>query len=105
MIGQARPADSRRDTRGWSVPPAGLTCFGAHAAPTEPTTTTIAALRGDESELYRRHHRRLLRVVTRNVIAPRELIEDACQNAWAILLRRQPDREAVFAWLCEAGWV
>ena len=33
------------------------------------------------------------------VQAPRELIEDACQTAWAILLRRQPERDAIFAWL------
>jgi DNA-directed RNA polymerase specialized sigma24 family protein len=33
------------------------------------------------------------------VNAPRELIEDACQNAWAILLRAQPDRPSVFGWL------
>ena len=31
--------------------------------------------------------------------APRELIEDACPTAWAILLRRQPERGAVFPWL------
>ena len=30
---------------------------------------------------------------------PRELIEDACQNAWAILLRNQPERGTIFAWL------
>jgi len=30
----------------------------------------------------------------------RELIEDACQAAWTILLRRQPDRSpTLFAWL------
>ena len=33
------------------------------------------------------------------VNAPRELIEDACQNAWAILLRRQPERPTIFGWL------
>jgi DNA-directed RNA polymerase specialized sigma24 family protein len=35
----------------------------------------------------------------RAVDAPRELIEDACQRAWTILSRRQPDRVAIFAWL------
>ncbi len=35
-----------------------------------------------------------------SVTAPAELIEDACQSAWAVLLRRQPDRTpALFAWL------
>jgi dsDNA-binding SOS-regulon protein len=33
---------------------------------------------------------KLERVVARNINAPRELIEDACANAWAILVRR-PD--------------
>lgn len=55
--------------------------------------------RGDEEELYRRYHRELHRAVARAVNAPRELIEDACQTAWAILLRNQPERYAVFAWL------
>jgi hypothetical protein len=67
--------------------------------PDAPATTTVAPLRGDEHELYRRHHRDLERAVARVVNAPRELIEDACQSAWAILLRSQPDRLAIFAWL------
>jgi DNA-directed RNA polymerase specialized sigma24 family protein len=68
---------------------------------TEPDTpaTPRVAPRGDEDELYRRHHRELERAVARVVNAPRELIEDACQSAWAILLRSQPDRFAIFAWL------
>ena len=67
--------------------------------PTEPTPTAPPAPRGDEDRLYRRHHRDLHRAVARAVRAPRELIEDACQTAWAILLRTQPDRYAIFAWL------
>lgn len=54
---------------------------------------------GDEDGLYRRHHSELERAVARAVDAPRELIEDACQDAWALLLRSQPDRYAVFGWL------
>jgi DNA-directed RNA polymerase specialized sigma24 family protein len=64
-----------------------------------PADTPRPRPRGDEEELYRRHHRELHRAVSRAVRAPRELIEDACQTAWAILLRRQPERDAVFAWL------
>jgi DNA-directed RNA polymerase specialized sigma24 family protein len=64
-----------------------------------PTEPTPAGPRGDEDELYRRHHRNLHRAVAHVVRAPRELIEDACQTAWAILLRAQPDRYAVFTWL------
>jgi RNA polymerase sigma factor (sigma-70 family) len=64
-------------------------------------TTTLAPAppRGDEEALYRRHHRNLQRAVARTVNAPRELIEDACQTAWTIMLRSQPDRAAIFAWL------
>ncbi|MCW3066444.1 MAG: hypothetical protein JWN32_3616 [Solirubrobacterales bacterium] len=69
--------------------------------PTKPHTPTAAlpARHGDEDELYRRHHRELHRAVAHVVRAPRELIEDACQTAWSILLRRQPDRHTIFGWL------
>jgi DNA-directed RNA polymerase specialized sigma24 family protein len=63
------------------------------------TTTTPAAPRGNEDDLYRRHHCNLERAVARVVSAPREMIEDACQSAWTIMLRRQPDRTTIFAWL------
>jgi len=65
----------------------------------QPPTETTPPARGDEAELYRRHHHDLQRAVAHAVNAPRELIEDACQTAWAILLRTQPDRYAIFAWL------
>jgi DNA-directed RNA polymerase specialized sigma24 family protein len=67
--------------------------------PTEPTPTAPPGPRGDEDWLYRQHHRELHRAVARVVRAPRELIEDACQMAWVTLLRTQPDRYAIFAWL------
>ena len=35
----------------------------------------------------------------RAVHGPDALVEDACQTAWVILLRAQPDRATVFAWL------
>lgn len=62
-------------------------------------TATRRIPRGDEDELYRRHHRNLHRAVARAVRAPREVIEDACQAAWTMLLSRQPDRRSVFGWL------
>ena len=65
----------------------------------QPPTETAPPARGDEADLYRRHHHDLQRAVAHAVNAPRELIEDACQTAWAILLRTQPDRYAIFAWL------
>jgi DNA-directed RNA polymerase specialized sigma24 family protein len=67
--------------------------------PTEPQCTEPPRARGDEADLYRRHHRALHRAVAHVVGAPRELIEDACQTAWAILIRCQPDRYRIFAWL------
>jgi DNA-directed RNA polymerase specialized sigma24 family protein len=63
---------------------------------TEPTPPRP---RGDEDDLYRRHHHDLRRAVGKTVRAPRELIEDACQTAWTILLQTQPDRYAIVAWL------
>ena len=70
--------------------------------PTEPHTRTGGGTprpQGDEAELYHRYHRQLLHTVARAVNAPPELIEDACQTAWAALLRRTVDRATVFAWL------
>jgi hypothetical protein len=67
--------------------------------PTDRTPIAPPVLRGDEDRLYRQHHRELHRAVARIVRAPRELVEDACQTAWASLLRTQPDRYAIFAWL------
>jgi RNA polymerase sigma factor (sigma-70 family) len=60
---------------------------------------TPAARRGDEDQLFRRHHQDLERAVADVVKADPELIADACQTAWAVLLRTQPDRDKVFAWL------
>ena len=84
--------------------PAGIARKAGRKQPdrTEPaviTTPAPAPPRGDEADLYRRHHRNLQRAVARAVNAPRELIEDACQTAWTIMLRSQPDRAAIFAWL------
>jgi hypothetical protein len=82
-----------------NAPPAGPPASGLMQPPTEPTPTAPPAPRGDEDRLYRQHHRDLHRAVAHAVRAPRELIEDACQTAWATLLRTQPDRYAIFAWL------
>jgi DNA-directed RNA polymerase specialized sigma24 family protein len=67
--------------------------------PTEPTPTAPPPQRGDEDRLYRQHHRDLHRAVARVVRTSSEVIEDACQTAWATLLRTQPDRYAIFGWL------
>jgi RNA polymerase sigma factor (sigma-70 family) len=66
-----------------------------------PCPDAAAAVRGDEAELFRRHHRRILAHVRRAASgAPEALVEDACLFAWLQLLRRQPDRELAYAWLC-----
>src|SRR5206468_1210114 len=67
----------------------------------QPPTNTRPShvVRGDEEALYRQHHRNLERTVAHTVRAPRELIEDACQTAWTTLLRSQPKRPTIFAWL------
>jgi hypothetical protein len=70
---------------------------GRMQPPTDPRSP--APLRGDEEDLYLRHHRELRRAVARAVQASTELIEDSCQNAWTILLRSQPRRDNVFVWL------
>ena len=59
----------------------------------------LVALQGDESELYARHADALRRSVARLVNTPPEVVEDACAHAWLQLLRRQPRRETVWAWL------
>ena len=56
-------------------------------------------LRGDETELFRRHHRRLLALVARDVAARPQVIEDACACAWLELVARQPERSNVIGWL------
>jgi RNA polymerase sigma factor (sigma-70 family) len=59
----------------------------------------VGELRGDETALYQRYHRALVRAVSHAVRTTPELVEDACQTAWTILLRRQPDRSSLFWWL------
>jgi DNA-directed RNA polymerase specialized sigma24 family protein len=60
----------------------------------------LAALRGDEEQLYRDHHRRLASSVRWAVQADPALIEAACARAWEQLIRHQPQRtERIFAWL------
>lgn len=55
---------------------------------------------GDEAELFRRHHRGLVRSVQAAVRGPRDLAEDGCAFAWVQLLAKQPERdERLFGWL------
>ena len=60
---------------------------------------TTSPFAGDEASLYREHAAALYRIVRSAVRGPDELVEDACQTAWLILLRRQPGRHSVLPWL------
>jgi RNA polymerase sigma factor (sigma-70 family) len=64
-----------------------------------PRPTPGPALGGDEEHLFRTHHRRLLRLVARDVTARPQVIEDACAFAWLELVARQPQRTNVVGWL------
>jgi RNA polymerase sigma factor (sigma-70 family) len=58
------------------------------------------ARRGDEAELFERHAARLLRIVRSAIGGRHHVAEDACSFAWLQLLRTQPERDRLFAWLC-----
>jgi RNA polymerase sigma factor (sigma-70 family) len=67
-------------------------------APTSPAAVRRPQ-RGDETDLFRTHHRELLRLVARDVTARPQVIEDACAFAWAELVARQPERTNIMGWL------
>lgn len=56
-------------------------------------------LRGDEAQLYEHYARRLEQVVGSQVHSSHFVVEEACANAWMILLRCQPARQTAWAWL------
>jgi RNA polymerase sigma factor (sigma-70 family) len=59
----------------------------------------IPPARGDEAALFARHHDRLCRITALNVETSRDNVHEACAFAWSQLLRYQPRRSTVFAWL------
>lgn len=61
--------------------------------------TRLRLLHGDEADVFREHELALRRAVRRAVDGPDAVVDDACAFAWLQLLRRQPDRSTVFAWL------
>ena len=66
---------------------------------------TLERVRGDERELFLRHHQRLLRVIAARVSAPLATVEDACAFAWLQLVRHQPERgERLFGWLAKVAY-
>ena len=66
--------------------------------PPEPVTATPPHS-VDVEHLYRLYQRKLQRAVAHAVTASPELIEDACQFAWTMLLRARSEPGDVFAWL------
>lgn len=57
------------------------------------------AQRGDETALFERHAKQLVRAVRRELRVQQDIAEEACAIAWVQLLRTQPERDAIFAWL------
>jgi RNA polymerase sigma factor (sigma-70 family) len=65
--------------------------------------TPSPARRGDEAELYARLGRTLSEIVAHHVSTSRANVEDACSFAWLQMLRYQPARETLLAWLVRTG--
>jgi RNA polymerase sigma factor (sigma-70 family) len=55
--------------------------------------------RGDEAALFERYSEQLVRAIQGRLRISRQVAEDACAIAWVQLLRTQPQRDAIFAWL------
>jgi RNA polymerase sigma factor (sigma-70 family) len=55
--------------------------------------------RGDETALFERYAQRLVRAVRRELGVSEHIAEEACAIAWVQLLRTQPERDTIFAWL------
>ncbi len=66
-------------------------------------TTACPPRRGDETELYAQLAARLTKIVARQVRTSTANVEDACSFAWLQMLRYQPARETVLAWLVCVG--
>jgi DNA-directed RNA polymerase specialized sigma24 family protein len=66
-------------------------------------TTACPPRRGDEAELYAQLQARLTKIVARQVRTSTANVEDACSFAWLQMLRYQPARETVLAWLVRVG--
>src|SRR4051794_15292379 len=56
-------------------------------------------LGGDEEEMLSQYADRLIRDTSARMRTSRANIEDACAFAWSQLIRTQPERDSVLAWL------
>jgi RNA polymerase sigma factor (sigma-70 family) len=59
--------------------------------------------RGDEAHLFATYAPRLRATVRRMVRTSSENVDDACSFAFLQLLRYQPDRDSVYAWLVKVA--
>lgn len=66
-------------------------------------TTPCPPRLGDEAELYEQLAITLTKIVARQVTTSTANVEDACSFAWLQMLRHQPARETVLAWLVRVG--
>lgn len=60
---------------------------------------TSVDLIGDESDLFRAHQGPLVRSISRALRVPEAVAEDAASIAWIQLVRCQPRRDQIAAWL------
>lgn len=66
-------------------------------------TAACPPRRGDEAELNEQLAARLTKIVARQVRTSTANVEDACSFAWLQMLRYQPARGTVLAWLVRVG--
>jgi RNA polymerase sigma factor (sigma-70 family) len=66
-------------------------------------TTACPPQRGDEAELYSQLAHKLARIVANRVKTSSANVDDACAFAWLQMLRHQPPRETLLAWLVTTG--
>lgn len=72
---------------------------GARVRSSIPTVPIRPRFSGDEADLFRDHHDPLVRSVSRALKIPVAVAEDASSVAWLVLLRSQPRRDHIAAWL------
>ena len=66
-------------------------------------TGSCPSQRGDEAQLFTIHAARLRSIVGRHVRTSQANLDDACAFAWLQMLRYQPERERLLAWLCRTA--
>lgn len=85
-----RNGSGRQTTAGWA---------DAQVPSSIPAVPIKPSFSGDEAQLFRDHHGPLVRSVARALKIPVAVAEDASSVAWLVLLRSQPRRDHIAAWL------